>query len=92
MKATKINIDNNRFRSCCVNLLVNEKLLNIFVVILLKKTNINETDTLFATFDFIDEFFKALDRRNRPFPSTFDFKFFLEAIKMVLDNDLEYVI
>jgi len=42
MKLLKVKDYSERFKRCCLQLLANEKLLNIFVVILLGKTNVND--------------------------------------------------
>jgi hypothetical protein len=54
MKTTKIKMYTDRFKRCCVQLLSNEKLLNIFIVILLKRTNVNDPETVAIAFEMID--------------------------------------
>jgi hypothetical protein len=40
----------------------------------------------------VDLFFTALKTNQRPIPGTFDYKFFVEGVKLVLDSDLEFTI
>jgi hypothetical protein len=59
-------------------------LLNIFIVLLLKKSNVNDPQTVALTFEMLDEFLKVLKKNLRPIPGTFDYKFLLMGIKTVL--------
>jgi hypothetical protein len=86
MEQIKIHDFTYRFKKCCLKLLSNERLLNIFVVILLKKANINDHDAVEITLDMIDSFFKCIKQNKRQIPSTFDYIFFLEGLKLVLNS------
>ena len=86
MKCTSIRDYTDRFKRCCVQILANEKLLNIFVVILLSRTNVNDAEAIRDAFELIDSFFKFLKKNNRPIPSTFDYKYLMQGIKMVLNS------
>lgn len=77
MKSTKIKNYTDRFKKCCTKLLSNEKLLNIFVMILLNNTNINDPDTVQITFEMIDGFLLSIKKNLRFIPGTFDYKYFL---------------
>jgi hypothetical protein len=87
-KEKRISDYTNRMKSTTLKLLSNERLLNVLVVLLLKKTNLNEPATVEVTLNMIDSFFQTLSTRQRLIPSTFDYHFFLEGIKMVLHSDL----
>lgn len=50
LRTLKVKDYHARFRNCCVTLLANEKLINVLVVVLLKKTNLHEPDTVALTF------------------------------------------
>lgn len=77
MKKNKIKNYTERFKRCCTKLLSNEKLLNIFVAILLNKTNINEPETVQITFEMIDGFLTSIRKNLRTISGTFDYKYFL---------------
>lgn len=80
----------DRFKRCLLKLLSNEKLLNVFMVMLMKKTNIFEVNSTMATLTILDDCFKRLKKMQRSIPTTFDYKFLLQGIKVVLDSDYEY--
>lgn len=75
-----------RFKKTCVRLLANEKLLNIFVVILLKKTNVNDPEAVDIAIEMIDSFFNSIKTNNRTIPNTFDYMYFLEGLKILLNS------
>ena len=54
------------------------------VVLLLSRSNVNDPNTVAITFELIDEFFKSIKKNERPIHGTFDFKFLLKGIKIVL--------
>jgi hypothetical protein len=76
-------------RSCCVKWLANEKLINVMVVMLLSRANVNDPTTVALTFELIDAFFQRIKALDRPIPGTFDFKFLLKGIRLVLDSEFE---
>lgn len=92
LKRLKLRNYTDRLKKCCVKLLANEKLLNILVVLLLKKANLHEPETTFIAFQMVDQFLTAIKSNQRPIPGTFDYKFFVEGVKLVLDSDLEFTI
>lgn len=57
------------------------------IVLLLQRSNANDPETVSISFEMIDEFFKAIKRNNRPIPGTFDYKFLLMGIKIVLESE-----
>lgn len=71
-------------------MLSNEKLLNVFIVMLMKKTNIYDYNSTMATLSILDDCFKRLKKTQRSIPTTFDYKFLLSGIKVVLDSDYEF--
>lgn len=75
-------------KSLSLKLLSNERLINVLVVLLLKKTNLNDPSAVETTLNMIDSYFISLAAHQRPIPSTFDYHFFLEGLKMVLGSDL----
>ena len=59
------------------------------VVLLLSRSNVNDPNTVAITFELIDEFFKFIKKNSRPIHGTFDFKFLLKGIKIVLESEFE---
>lgn len=55
-------------------------------MILLNNTNINDPDTVQVTFEMIDDFLLSIKKNLRYIPGTFDYKYFLEGIKIVLNS------
>lgn len=54
LKMIKISHITDRLKRCLLQMLSNEKLLNVFVVMLLKKTNVFEAQSTMATLSIID--------------------------------------
>jgi hypothetical protein len=71
-----------------LKLLSNERLINVLVVLLLQKTNINDPVAVDTTINMINSFFISLVAHQRLVPSTFDYHFFLEGLKIVLESNL----
>lgn len=92
MKEMKVTRMTDRFKRCLLRLLSNKKLLNIFMVILLKKTNIYDFTSTIATLSILDDCFKRLKNTLRKIPSNFDYKYLLNGLKVVLDSDYEFSI
>ena len=75
-------------KTCCVEMLANERLFNIFVVILLKESNVNDYDSVATTFDLFDRFFKSIKTKERLIAGTFDYMYLLQGIKIVLKSEV----
>ena len=65
----------DRFRRCLVRMLSNQKLLNVLVVMVVRKTNIYDVRATVATLSILDDIFKNLKKMDRVIPTTFDYKF-----------------
>ena len=70
-----------------VALLRNEKLLSIYIAIIYNKTNIYESSDVFAVFEIINTWFKAIQNYQKMIPSTFDYNFFLKGLYLVIEGD-----
>ena len=73
-------------KKAAVALLSNEKLLNPFVLIILKKTNCMDQFTVIKSFDLIDSFFATISVKGRSLPGTFDVKILTKSMKNVLER------
>lgn len=71
-------------KSLSLKLLSNERLINVLVVLLMKKTNLNDPLSVETTLNLIDSYFISLAAHQRLISSTFDYHFFLEDLKMIL--------
>ena len=90
MKEMSIAQMTDRFKRCMLKMLSNEKLLNVLVVMVVRKTNIYDVRATVGTLSILDDIFKRLRRMDRAIPTTFDYKFLLQGIKVVLESDYEY--
>jgi len=54
MKLKEIAKYSDVFCRTCIKLLANEKLLNVMVVLLLSRSNVNDPNTVAITFELID--------------------------------------
>ena len=70
-----------------VILLSNDQLLSVFTMILLKKTNAYDPYTVAASIEILNKWFTAIGDKGRLLPSNFDFRFFFEAIDILLHLD-----
>ena len=68
-------------------MLSNEKLLNIFVIIVLKKVNLMEYTSVVAGLDMISSFFKHISSTGRQIPTTFNYSNFLTSIKNIISHE-----
>jgi hypothetical protein len=68
-------------------LLANENLLNIFIDILLSKTNLYDSCTLIKSIEMIDHFFGYFKMMKRKLPTTFAYSAFYEGAKIILEGD-----
>lgn len=75
-----------------VSLLNNERLLNTFVVILFKKSDVNDSSALLKLLDYLELFFAAINKKNRIIPNTFDYNYFFKGFKMILEGSHCYTL
>ena len=86
MKNVELVDYTDRMEKALVSLLHNEKLLNTFVVILFKKTDINDSASVLKLLDYLELFFSAINKKNRPIPPTFDYAYFFRGFKLILEG------
>ncbi|CDW81936.1 duf1765 domain containing protein [Stylonychia lemnae] len=68
-------------------MLYNEKLLNIFVTIVLKKTHAFDTPAVSSALDLIASWFTTINRNKQLLPPQFDYMLLFKAIKILMDLD-----
>lgn len=68
-------------------MLYNEKLMNTFCNVLYKKTNLDDHDLIFKSFDLIDSWMDCLKQRKKMIPLNFDHYGLMKGVSMVLEKD-----
>lgn len=58
----------------------------------MKKTNANDSEESYLTFECIDMLLTGITQKLRSIPATFDYKFFVDGIKIILEGEFEYAI
>ena len=81
-----------KMKAACCRLLVNDKLLNIFVTIIFNKTNVNTVIDLLKTLEFLGMMFKAIDAKNKVIPSNFNIMFFYRGVKMIIESEFSLAV
>jgi len=71
-------------------MLANEKLLNVIVVMLVRKANVYDVRSTYIVLSILDDIFRRLRKMEKAIPTTFDYKFLLTGIKIVLESDYEF--
>ena len=59
---------------------------------MLGNTNLNDGDTVQITFEMIDDFLLSIKKNLRYIPGTFDYKYFMSGMKMVLNSEISFSI
>ncbi len=70
-----------------MTLISNSELLSSFVTIIFSRTNAYDSVQLCNTLSLVTKWFNHLERLNMPFPSNFDFSFFMKGISIALEID-----
>ena len=67
-------------------MLLNEKLLSIFVMTVYKNTRVFDSVATFNTFELIDTWLEFLQIQKKPISTIFDYSFFFKGIKMAIEE------
>jgi hypothetical protein len=73
-----------------VSLLNNHKLLNCFVKVLLNKCNVHEYTDVVEGYNLISLWFDHVYSRIGRLPSSFDYRFLCNAIKITLRSEISF--
>lgn len=87
MKERDIALYPEALKETTCALLYNEKLLNVFVTIVFKKTHAFDTQAVNGALELVESWFTTLYRNKSLIPPQFDFMFFFKAIQILLDLD-----
>jgi hypothetical protein len=71
----------------CFKLLVNEKLVNPVIKILLNKVNVYDTSAVLRVIEYLNLIFKSFTARCKPLPISFNYSFFFKGIKIILSSE-----
>ena len=72
---------------CTGAMLVNGSLLNVFVFIVYKKTNLYSPGSVKVAMELTEIWFREIHKHGGSIPGTFDFNFFFTAIKLLIEAD-----
>ncbi|CAI2367220.1 unnamed protein product [Moneuplotes crassus] len=72
---------------CTMSLLSNEKVLSVLVKIVFKKTNIYDKIQVIYSIDLVIKWLNKLQNNYQYIPASFDFSFFNQCVKTLLDQD-----
>lgn len=75
-----------------INLLANEKLLNILVLIVFEKTNSNDCNGLMKGLDLISRYLNHFTKNKKLLPPTFNYVYFFKGIKIVIEGEFSFSI
>lgn len=68
-------------------MLCNEKLLNVFVTIVFKKTHAFDAQAVCSSLELVASWFSTLHKNKSLIPPQFDYLFFFKAIKLLMELD-----
>lgn len=87
LKRREVRTLSKYFIDASVAILLNEKLLNIFIVIIYNKTRVFDWMNVFANLDLINTWMKTYQIRQKQLPTTFDYNFFLKGLEIIMESD-----
>ncbi|EZG88175.1 hypothetical protein GNI_005230 [Gregarina niphandrodes] len=74
--------------NCSASLLVNDRLLAVFMRIVLSRTSVYSREQVFAAFNYLDFWLETFSLRNQPLPLTMDYRLLGKAVDAVINSDL----
>ena len=87
MQRRNINEYPDSLKEVTTKMLANEKLLNVFVAMILKKINLMEYSCVLSGLDLISGYFKFLAETNRKIPTTFNYLNFIDSLKAIINHE-----
>jgi hypothetical protein len=70
-----------------LSFLRNTELLTVYLAIVFEKTNAYDSNTLCTTMSLVVKWISHIEKMGEPFPSNFDFSFFIKGLNVALDID-----
>lgn len=74
-------------KKAAASLLSNEKLINPFLLIIFRKTNLNDHFTVIKSLDLLSSFLEYFKNKDNTLPSTFDMKLINKTFKLIIEGD-----
>ncbi len=68
----------------CFKLLINEKLVNPVIKILLNKVNVYDTSAVLRVIEYLNLIFKSFTTRKKSLPISFAYSYFFKGLKIIL--------
>lgn len=87
MKNKNVCSYGKNFKEASKYMLLNEKLLGIFVMTVYKNTRVYDSVATFNTFELIDSWLEFLQENKKSIHTIFDYSFFFKGIKLVLEQE-----
>jgi hypothetical protein len=84
MKLRDIKDYPESLKKAAASLLSNEKLINTFVLIILRKTNLNDQFSVIKSLDLLSSFFDYFRSKDKTLPLSFDLKLLNKSLKTIL--------
>ena len=92
MKRLKITLYPKSLIQTSVNLLANEKLINILISVIFEKTHSLDSNEVMKSLEIVGRYLAALTRSKKLLPPTFNYLYFFKAIKILLEGDFSLAI
>ena len=70
-----------------ITLLRFERVLSFFIPIIYNKTKVYDSSNVFAVFEIINTWLKALQTYQKTMPAIFDYNFFFKGLYIIIDGD-----
>lgn len=84
MKNLKIERYPQSLIQTSINLLANEKILNILIMIVFEKTNSHDCNNLMKALDLISRYLYQFTKNKKLLPPTFNYVYFFKGLKIVV--------
>ena len=79
-------------KNAAASLLSNEKLINPFMLIIFRKTNLNDQFTVIKSLDLLSAFLDHFKNKDNTLPSSFYLKLVNKTFKLILEGDVAITI
>lgn len=77
---------------CNMKLIMNEKLLNTFMMLIFPKTCLYETYCVLKCLDLINCYFLVILENNKKIPADFNYNYFYTGIRCILESNHSYLL
>ncbi len=92
MNSSKISDFSTQFKLCSNKLVLNEKLLNTFVVQLFPKTYLLEISCVLKCLNLLESYFEVVIKQKKKLPQDFNFNYFYTGIKSIIEQNHSYLV